>query len=97
MKSSFGSDACVFCAGDGKQTHGPERFVAFTPLGGEVAKQDLERKVDQDGQGQVFLLQSLFEQFERSRGVVRGGPEFRHQMHEHEGLDICRAVPYKPC
>lgn len=65
------------------------------PLGpprGEVPEQDLERKVDQDGEREVLLAEPFLEQLERG-GRVRGGrAELGDEVHEDELLDVCEWV-----
>jgi hypothetical protein len=70
-------------------TDGFERFVSLTPLSGEVTEEDLEGEVDENGEGEVLLLQTLLEQFERSGSVVGGSSKLGDEVDEDESLDVC--------
>jgi hypothetical protein len=73
----------------GKMTDGLERLVSLTPLSGEVTEEDLEGEVDENGEGEVLLLQPLFEQFERGGSVVGGGSKLGDEVDEDKRLDVC--------
>jgi predicted TIM-barrel fold metal-dependent hydrolase len=75
-----------------RSTHRFKRFISLTPPRGEVAKQDLERKVNQHGQREILLLQSLFEQLETRRSVVGRRTELGHEVNDDEGLNVWMAV-----
>src|SRR5690349_14527658 len=53
-----------------KKTYGLERAGTRAPADGIVSENDLEGEIDQDGQGQVLLAESLLEQLQGSDGVV---------------------------
>lgn len=52
------------------RTHRPQRLLPFTPLARQITECNLEREINQDGQREILLLQSFFEQLERGGGVV---------------------------
>jgi hypothetical protein len=71
-----------------KATYRLESLVTARPLGGQVSKDNLEGEIDQDGQCEVLLPQSLLEELKRSRGVVGGGSKLGHEVDEDESLDV---------
>lgn len=72
----------------GGGTNRLKRFFTLAPSRCEVAKEDLEREINQHSQCEILFPQSLLEQLEGRSGVIRRRSKFRHEMHQQKGLHI---------
>ena len=79
--------------------HEEERSAKRREVGREVRRgetrnspsaENLEREVDENSNGHVFLQQTLLEKFERGDRVVGHESDFGEEVDDDEGLNVCR-------
>lgn len=65
-----------------------DRLVFLAPHARIVAKHDFERKVDKNSESQIFLAESLVQQFEVGNSVVGLESDLSDQVDDDENLDV---------
>lgn len=82
--SKGGSDQATY-ESPAPQTHGG---VLLAPFASIVAERDFKGKVDEDGEGEIFLGKALVEELEIGDGVVCLEANFGNEMDDDEGLNV---------
>lgn len=70
------------------------RTEGGTPFPGIVTETDFKGKVDEDGEGEVFLGEAFVEELEVCDGVVCLEADFGDEVDNTEGLDVWRWVEF---
>ena len=65
-----------------------DRLVFLAPHACIIAKHDFERKVDKNSKCQIFLAESLVQQFEVGNSVVGLESDLSDQVDDDENLDV---------
>lgn len=73
---------------DKRPTPDSDRFVLLAPFSGVVTQHDLKREVDQNRQSEIFLAESLVQEFEIGDGIIGLETNLGDQMNDDESLDI---------
>ena len=62
--------------------------VCLAPLADVVAQEDFDGEVDEDDEGELFLLEALVQELQACDCVVRLETDLRDQVDDDEGLDV---------
>ena len=62
--------------------------VGRGPTTGVVAQTNLERKIDEDGQRQIFIAEAFIKQLEIRDGVIGLEPNFGNEMNDDDTLNV---------